>query len=736
MDQQARYTLTHSSYDALLKLMEGVAADHEKVKRFTDIQKESEALANSMMQAHHSLSLCREFIGSRSVQLSRRRRPFDLETGDEDDRPAPATLLGVASSIISDVATFTTGIRNAAGGAIPQQPYRADPNERGAQHLHASILINERLANRFVSSIIMAEEGLVHLPELLASILSRLEGYYRALEHRHRNQGIRVYNNPLVTDVALSIYENVDSNGEIEDGRDPKEVSAYSIRKAKALLQVFRDEKVSELLYEAPGGNSGFIQMVLGGVMVASHLARDLQLQTSRLADHLQTILGPGIKKTSWEVGVAAEQVNSRRESIKDLDPIGIGYEEPKVLLTQEERAEIAARNKTIGLVVELLDSNSSDHEIVQAILKRKSELHLYYREKNSFYVCRIGSGNVFSGVAPGALEIIPGTRPMASLDEVVGEGIDQVKGFLQQVEASKEWHDLFLATSPSRTTDKSNVLLIGPQGCGKTEVLRAVGAADGSIGVFAQGSDFLTCWRGEAEKNPKRLFQGAVKLQKEAKRHVHLLIDEIDSVLAPRGPLDSSNNLSLEFQILMDGIVNYPSLSVWGTTNSPQRIPMPMIRRFSMVVIIGELNQERRIRLLRQFIEGFMPVSEFSDEAWDEMATLLKGATGDIIRKVADEVWRRSMHRFVSSKPTAARRVTKWLQKSGQQAFDLSAFSGKQRSAFRKKLGEHVSVLPADVHEVIEERLANVAIQQEIATAVETYENARKFIMGLKRAA
>lgn len=60
--------------------------------------------------------------------------------------------------------------------------------------------------------------------------------------------------------------------------------------------------------------------------------------------------------------------------------------------------------------------------------------------------------------------------------------------------------------------------------------------------------------------------------------------------------------NLTLEFQILMDGIVDYPGISLWGATNNPEKIPMPMIRRFNLVEIVGELQSEDRIKLLQMF--------------------------------------------------------------------------------------------------------------------------------------
>lgn len=60
-----------------------------------------------------------------------------------------------------------------------------------------------------------------------------------------------------------------------------------------------------------------------------------------------------------------------------------------------------------------------------------------------------------------------------------------------------------------------------------------------------------------------------------------------------------------------MDGIVDYPGISLWGATNNPEKIPMPMIRRFNLVEIVGELQSEDRIKLLQMFL-SYLPQNNF----------------------------------------------------------------------------------------------------------------------------
>jgi hypothetical protein len=41
-----------------------------------------------------------------------------------------------------------------------------------------------------------------------------LDEYYAALLHRYTVDGIKIHRDPVTTDIAISIYENVDSSGE------------------------------------------------------------------------------------------------------------------------------------------------------------------------------------------------------------------------------------------------------------------------------------------------------------------------------------------------------------------------------------------------------------------------------------------------------------------------------------------------------------------------------------------
>ncbi len=620
----------------------------------------------------------------------------------------------------------------------PKEDDKAQSGYEQLQQKAAEFQLNQGVAESFVTACMEIGNGKRSLLAMMDQIIPILDGYISKLHRRHSSEGIQIHVSPIVTDLAILVFENIDAHGEIAGGTEPDKLSAYSARKAQLIVEAVKSGVMGEILH----GKFGFVDYVQNNLMQLQHKLEDIVRIYSSPMKRVSSIFRNRIENTSW----SKSEFDSKMSTLEDLDPNSIVITDKSAQLSANERFDLMFKNETLGKLAQMLvDRNVNVDEIVDYVLERKAQLRKHDLEINSFYTCRIGQGNPFGGVSAGQLEVVPGKRPNARFDDIIGSGYDEVGNFIEHIKTSAEWYSLYMATSPRKMADKANVLLIGPQGCGKTEVLRAVGAEEDSISIFAVGSDFLTSWLGEAQKNPKRLFEAAVKLQKESDRHVHILIDEIDSVLHNERDL-TQINLSLEFQMIMDGVVEYPHISVWGTTNRPERIPMPMIRRFAKVLIVGELDQDDRINLLQHFL-GFMPVSDaYTDKRWEDQAKRLVGATGDVVRKVADHVWRSRLPGFIKDHPDDAKRMMKVLEMHSQgNRFDFSEFDkgiderkfgGKKtskREKFLRELSSVFQVEPEDTDRAIEIALDNVGIINEIETAKTTYADSKKFLAQVK---
>jgi AAA+ superfamily predicted ATPase len=683
---------------------------------------------NSLSQSHNDLL--------QQLRLSTREnknsfKPI-LEQVDDMNEDYSHTIGGnnfliVSYNVLREIQLGHSMLLSVANSLFPRELILSDNKILGKktavdlQHMMFEIQLNQGVINNFVQSLQDVDIIKDEICKLAQNISKILESYYRKLINRHSLEGLEIFRDAIITDIAMSIYENVDGHGEIENGKNPDQISAYTLHKAEILTSSFKDGLISKWI-ESPGKFIQFIQENLKFLFKSADVLHDV---FNNEIQKVKSILELRDKKNQVSISVFENQINR----IKDLDPCNVAYREKSEILSAEESFNISFRNETLKEIVSLMtDSSKSSTDLIKYILNRKSQLKKYFQDENSFFVCKIGNGNPFTGEAPGGLVVVPGERPNSSLDDIVGSGFAEVKQFIQTIESASSWYDLFIATSPSKSADKSNVLLIGPPGAGKSEVFRAVASDKGSVGITAQGSDFLTCYKGEAEKNPKRLFEAGLKIQKESKKHVHFLIDEIDSVLKKREyATHGETDLSLEFQILMDGVVRYPNLSVWGATNSPEKIPMAMIRRFSKILIVGELSQQDRVHLLKQFLEGYLPVKDFNNDNWDAAAKRLEGATGDVIRKVIDHIWRTKMTQFVQTYKVAAGELLDHLHKNGK--FNISNFNNEQRSVFKQKLGNYIKVEPEDLQKSINIHLKNIAVRAEIATAIDVYANARKFL-------
>lgn len=579
--------------------------------------------------------------------------------------------------------------------------------------------INKGAQVSFIRGLSCLESVLQQFDEYILLASRMFESYYDKLRSRHADGTViaNYMGNPSVTltDAAIMIWENVDRVGEIEGGVSKDEVSAFTLHRANAMVNATKSPAIWRWILEPE-------KELLSWATYALETIK----QVRTFVINIKEMLGESV----WKImsSQPARMVDEFEDVIMSLELSQITQRQPEHSTTKIERFALEHKNKSIEAVAALLVDGASLKSIADEILELKIKEHQYLINENSFYVCRIGTGNQFAGIAPGALEVIPGERPIADLEYIWGEGFDEIRDFLSGMDEARKWQPIFLSTSPSKSTDKNNILLVGPQGCGKSMVMKAIGGSVDNISIFALGSSFGTAWANESQKNPKRLFDEAVKLNKTSGKPVYILIDEIDSVLNNDRTSGGSINLSLEFQNLMDGVVAYPGITVVGATNHPDRIPTPMIRRFSKVLVVGELSDEDRKQTLKHYIETFLPCegSGFSDEDYSEWSKRLDGATGDVLRKAVDRVWLKIMRIYINQYKEHAEGTLDYINSLHSGTFDVSKLNNDERENIKNRVAECVFVRKSDVDDEVDETLSNLAIRRQIDVSKKTYKKAR----------
>lgn len=128
-------------------------------------------------------------------------------------------------------------------------------------------------------------------------------------------------------------------------------------------------------------------------------------------------------------------------------------------------------------------------------------------------------------------------------------------------------------------------VLLYGPPGTGKTMIAKAIANEVGAKFYAVKGSDIVSKWVGESEKNINSLFEEANKQDRAI-----IFIDEMDSLIGKRG-VDTHNDKRVnEFLQQIDGFAGKnPNLLLLGATNRPWDIDSAAMRsgRFSQKIYL-----------------------------------------------------------------------------------------------------------------------------------------------------
>ena len=175
-------------------------------------------------------------------------------------------------------------------------------------------------------------------------------------------------------------------------------------------------------------------------------------------------------------------------------------------------------------------------------------------------------------------------------------------------------------------------VLLYGPPGTGKTMIAKAIACEVGAKFYAVKGSDIVSKWVGESEKNINSLFEEANKQDRAI-----IFIDEMDSLLGKRGQDIHNDKRVNEFLQQIDGFSGRnPNLLLLGATNRPWDIDTAATRsgRFSQKIYIPLPDEKARKFLIEKNMKN-VPVSKDFDV--DKIVKQTKNYSGADIEELCD---------------------------------------------------------------------------------------------------
>jgi transitional endoplasmic reticulum ATPase len=265
---------------------------------------------------------------------------------------------------------------------------------------------------------------------------------------------------------------------------------------------------------------------------------------------------------------------------------------------------------------------------------------------------------NAYREITPTAMREVYIEIPTIHWNEI--GGLEEAK---QELREAVEWPikspEMFkrLGIRPPK-----GILLIGPPGCGKTLLARAVATESEANFISIKGPEVFSKWVGESEKAIREVFRKARMAAPAV-----IFFDEFDSLVPRRGMGfgDSGVSERVISQLLteLDGVITLEDVVIIAATNKPDIVDPAVLRpgRFDRLIYVPEPDEKARLEIFKLYTKE-MPITKDIDLA--ELAKTTKNYSGADIDAVCREAAMFALRRDVKSKEVTLADFQKALEK------------------------------------------------------------------------
>jgi transitional endoplasmic reticulum ATPase len=267
---------------------------------------------------------------------------------------------------------------------------------------------------------------------------------------------------------------------------------------------------------------------------------------------------------------------------------------------------------------------------------------------------------NAYKEITPTAMREVYIEVPAVHWNEI--GGLEEVK---QELREAVEWPlknpEIFtrMGIRPPK-----GILLVGPPGCGKTLLARAVATESEANFITIKGPEVFSKWVGESEKAIREVFRKARMAAPAV-----IFFDEFDSLVPRRGMgyADSGVSERVISQLLteMDGIISLEDVVIIAATNRPDIVDPAVLRpgRFDRLIYVPEPDDKARLDIFKLYTKS-MPLAK--DVDLESLTKATKNYSGADIEALSREAAMHALRRDVKAQEVTLTEFQKAMEKIG----------------------------------------------------------------------
>lgn len=229
---------------------------------------------------------------------------------------------------------------------------------------------------------------------------------------------------------------------------------------------------------------------------------------------------------------------------------------------------------------------------------------------------------------------------------EDVGGLVDIRNAIEEMIQLPSKFPNIF-SKAPLRL--RSNVLLYGPPGCGKTHIVGAAAAAYSLRFISVKGPELLNKYIGASEQAVRDIFSKAA-----AAAPCLLFFDEFDSIAPKRGHDNTgvTDRIVNQFLTELDGVEVLTGVFVFAATSRPDLLDAALLRpgRLDRLLFCDFPSPSERLDILSR-LSRKLPLAEDVDLSY--IAYMTEGFSGADLQALLADAQLAAVHELLDNEDT-----------------------------------------------------------------------------------